>query len=208
MAGGNSKVGAAVVLNGENLSLAEVSAVAYRFAPVSIAQNARSRMQSSRSVVEKALSEQRPIYGLTTGFGKFKDVYIPPSDTRTLQRNFLRSHAAGVGRPFDMPTVRAFTLLLANALAKAYSGIRPEVVQLLVELLNKRIHPVVPEQGSVGASGDLAPLAHLSLVLIGEGRAEYEGEILSGIEALTRAKLKPVELEAKEGLALVNGTQA
>ncbi len=208
MVRGNSKVGANVVLNGENLNLAEISAVTYDFAPVSIAANARSKMQSSRSVVQKALADQRPIYGLTTGFGKFKDIYIPPADARTLQRNFLRSHAAGVGRPFDIPTVRAFTLLRANALAKGYSGIRPEVVQLLIDLLNKRVHPVVPEQGSVGASGDLAPLAHLALVLIGEGQAEYEGEILSGGEALARAKLDPVELEAKEGLALVNGTQA
>ncbi|HEY9784166.1 MAG TPA: histidine ammonia-lyase, partial [Candidatus Obscuribacterales bacterium] len=153
------------------------------------------------------LKEERVVYGITTGFGKFKDIFIRPEDSSSLQRNLLLSHAAGVGPRFDDDTVRAIMLLRANALAKGYSGIRPDVVELLLSLLNERIHPVVPQQGSLGASGDLAPLAHLALVLIGAGEASLDGEIMDGETALNKKGLKSITLGAKEGLALINGTQ-
>lgn len=194
-------------LDGYNLTLSEVCAVARHNKKVELSAESRDAMQKSRSVVDKMLAENQVVYGVTTGFGKFKDVRINPKDILTMQENFLRSHAAGVGPTFDEVTVRAISLLRINALAKGYSGIRTEVVDLLLDLLNKQVHPVVPEQGSVGASGDLAPLAHLSLTLIGEGKARYKGETLDSAEALKMAGLKPVVLEAKEGLALTNGTQ-
>lgn len=194
-------------LDGYSLTLNEVCAVANQYKKVELSKEARTSMQNSRSVVDKMLDRNQVVYGVTTGFGKFKDVRIDPSDILTMQENFLRSHAAGVGPSFDDATVRAISLLRINALAKGYSGIRTEVVDLLVDLLNKEVHPQVPQQGSVGASGDLAPLAHLCLVLIGEGKASYKGEILDGAQALQKAGLKQVRLEAKEGLALTNGTQ-
>lgn len=194
-------------LDGYNLTLSEVCAVARHNKKVELSAKSRDAMKKSRSVVDKMLAENQVVYGVTTGFGKFKDVRIDPKDILTMQENFLRSHAAGVGPTFDEATVRAISLLRVNALAKGYSGIRTEVVDLLLDLLNKQVHPVVPEQGSVGASGDLAPLAHLSLTLIGEGKARYKGETLDSAEALKMAGLKPVVLEAKEGLALTNGTQ-
>jgi histidine ammonia-lyase len=198
----------AVVVDGDSLTLENVRAVASQRARVELNGESLERLKESRQRVETVIAEGRVVYGLTTGFGKFKDVYVPPEEARALQRNFLLSHAAGVGKPFDAETLRALILLRANALAKGYSGIRPVVVKLLLDLLNAGVYPVVPEQGSVGASGDLAPLAHLSLVLIGEGEAVYEGQTMSGLEALQKAKLAPVQLEAKEGLALTNGTQA
>ncbi|HEX2092658.1 MAG TPA: histidine ammonia-lyase [Longimicrobiaceae bacterium] len=165
------------------------------------------RMRRSRAVVERAVERGAAVYGVTTGFGRLADVAIPLDRLEELQVNLIRSHAAGVGTPLPREEARAVTLLRANVLAKGYSGIRPEVVELLLELLNRGVTPVIPEQGSVGASGDLAPLSHLALVLIGEGEAEVGGEVLPGAEALRRAGLEPVRLKAKEGLALNNGTQ-
>jgi histidine ammonia-lyase len=196
-----------LLIDGHSVTLEDVERVAKYNQPVALSDLAKEQITRSRAVIEKVLTENRVVYGVTTGFGKFKDVYIAPEDSIKLQRNFLLSHAAGVGPAFDRQIVRAITLLRANALAKGYSGIRQEVVQLLLDFLNHGIHPTVPEQGSVGASGDLAPLAHLSLVLIGEGEAEVDGKLLSGREALMAKKLAPVTLLAKEGLALTNGTQ-
>lgn len=197
----------ALFIDGHSIKLEDIENVAKSFQTVELSELAKKQLSSSRAVVEKLLAERKVVYGITTGFGKFKDVYIAPEDSVQLQRNFMFSHAVGVGPAFDEPTVRAIMLLRANALAKGFSGIRVEVVQQLLNLLNRGVHPVVPEQGSVGASGDLAPLAHLSLVLIGEGEAFYDSQRLTGSEALRKADMKPVVLQAKEGLALTNGTQ-
>jgi histidine ammonia-lyase len=182
-------------------------AVARQGRAVEVADDARARMAVSRGVIERVVASGDTVYGVTTGFGDLADVRISPAQTATLQRNLVRSHAAGVGEPLPAEIVRAMLLLRANALAVGLSGIRPEVVDLLVAFLNANVHPVVPSRGSVGASGDLAPLAHLALVVIGEGEAEVEGRILPGGDALLAANLEPMELQAKEGLALLNGTQ-
>lgn len=194
-------------IDGNNLQLEDVERVARAESIVKLSDGAVSQLAASRKVVERLVESGDAIYGVTTGFGKFKDVHINSADSEKLQRNLLLSHAAGTGPTFDAGAVRAIMLLRANALAKGYSGIRTEVVQLLLDCLNKGVHPCVPEQGSLGASGDLAPLAHLALVLIGEGEAEYDGTRHAGAEALRAAGLAPVSLAAKEGLALTNGTQ-
>ncbi len=196
-----------ILIDGNGLRLEDVTAVAQQNRVVELSETAHSQIAESRKIVEALLSERQVVYGITTGFGKFKDVYIPPEDSLKLQKNFLLSHAVGVGPSLSAPEVRSIMLLRVNALAKGYSGIRNRVVRLLIDMINQNVHPLIPEQGSVGASGDLAPLAHLALVLIGEGEAEYEGEILPGRDALTGAGLRPVILKAKEGLALTNGTQ-
>ena len=196
-----------LLIDGHSLELEDVESVAKDERSVELSDLAKKQIAASRAVVEKLLAERKVVYGITTGFGKFKDVYIAPEDTMQLQRNFMFSHAVGVGPSFDEQTVRAIMLLRANALAKGFSGIRESVVQQLLTLLNLKVHPIVPEQGSVGASGDLAPLAHLSLVLMGEGEAIFEGTRMPGAEALKVVKLSPVVLQAKEGLALTNGTQ-
>jgi histidine ammonia-lyase len=175
---------------------------------VELAAEAIERMQASRIVVERLLAEGRTVYGVNTGFGDLADVRIEPQQTAELQRNLVRSHAAGVGDPLPAEVVRAMLLLRANALAIGLSGVRPQVVELLIGMLNATVHPLVPSRGSVGASGDLAPLAHLALVLIGEGEAWVdEAGPGPGAEALERGGLEPIALEAKEGLALLNGTQ-
>jgi histidine ammonia-lyase len=195
-------------LHGDRLRLEEVEHVAGSDAPVvRLAAPARARVEAARALVEQAVAEQRVVYGLTTGFGALSDVVIPVEQIRELQTNLIRSHAAGVGEPLGEAETRAVMLLRANVLALGRSGVRPALIDLLTEMLNRRVHPVIPARGSVGASGDLAPLSHLALVLIGEGEAVYEGRRMSGGEALRRAGLEPVELEAKEGLALNNGTQ-
>jgi histidine ammonia-lyase len=197
-----------LVLTGEHLRVSEVWQVAHRRGPVPhLSPDALSRMRQSRDVVERVVASGRPVYGVTTGFGRFADVAVAADDRRQLQQNLLRSHAAGVGEPLDPPLVRAMILLRANALAKGYSGVRPLVVERLLDLLAHDVIPLIPRLGSVGASGDLAPLAHLALVLTGEGEAWWHGERLPGIAALKQAGLDPVVLEAKEGLALINGTQ-
>ncbi|MBS3782694.1 MAG: histidine ammonia-lyase [Candidatus Thermoplasmatota archaeon] len=197
----------AVYIDGENLSIEDVYEVSRNHEKVELAGVCEEKVERSRKVVEKKLEEDEDVYGINTGFGDLANVKIEREKTEELQKNLIRSHASGVGESLDEDVVRATILLRANTLAKGYSGVRLKVIEHLIEMLNRGVHPVIPCQGSVGASGDLAPLAHMSLVLMGEGEAFYEGERLSGGEALDRAGLDPVELKAKEGLALVNGTQ-
>ena len=198
-----------ILIDGESLTFEQVIEVAYGNPGeprVGLASDARSKVQSAANAVDTLLDRGEIAYGITTGFGAFKDKIISLEEVETLQRNIVLSHAVGVGDPFDIPTVRAIMLIRANTLARGFSGIRPETLDLILECLNRGVHPVIPEKGSLGASGDLAPLAHFACVLIGEGEAEYQGEILSGSGALARAQLSPIKLRAKEGLALTNGT--
>jgi histidine ammonia-lyase len=197
-----------VELNGQALTLSDVAAVALDGEEVKVSDLARPRVLASREVVEEIIARDAVVYGVTTGFGKLSDVRIPHDAVSELQLNLVRSHACGIGEPLSEPEVRAMILLRANVLALGFSGIRLEIIQMLCEMLNRRVHPVVPEKGSVGASGDLAPLAHLALTVIGEGDAFLDGERMESGEALRRAKLRSAHLEAKEGLALLNGTQA
>jgi len=194
-----------LVISGKNLRVDDVAAAAGG-CPVRLDPAALPAIERSRAAVERLVAEGRIAYGITTGFGRFKDRIISPDQTKQLQLNLVRSHAVGVGPPLDERAVRAMLLVRANTLAMGYSGVRPLVVQALIDLLNAGVHPRVPAQGSLGASGDLAPLAHVAQVLIGEGQATYGGELLDGRTALARAGLKPIVLEAKEGLALLNGT--
>jgi len=196
-----------VVLDGTTLELEQVEAVARRCARVALDPAARERVARTRAGIEARLAAGEVIYGVNTGFGRLADVRIPAEDLARLQLNLLRSHACGVGEPFPEDVTRAMLLLRANVLAGGYAGVRPEVVDHLLEMLNRGVHPVVPARGSVGASGDLAPLAHLALVLVGEGQARLEGELLPGADALFRAEIAPLVLAPKEGLALINGTQ-
>jgi len=196
-----------ISLGGENLNLDDLTAVARNGTQVALTQEASRRIRTARRLVDQWITEGRIIYGMTTGFGVLSDVKISLKDTRQLQKNILMSHAAGVGEILDTETVRAVMALKVHDLAKGHAGIRLETVRQLIECLNRGIHPEVPAQGSVGASGDLAPLAHLALVLIGMGMAVYRGKRMSGKAALSRCSLKPLTLEAGEGLALVNGTQ-
>ncbi|HEX2203700.1 MAG TPA: histidine ammonia-lyase [Longimicrobium sp.] len=197
-----------IEIDGDTLSLEDIERVAAGpEAEVALAPGTEARILASRAVVEAAVREGRTVYGVTTGFGRLAETPIPLDKLEELQLNLIRSHACGVGAPLPRAETRAITLLRANVLAKGFSGVRPEVVRQLLALLNRGVHPVIPEQGSVGASGDLAPLSHLALVLVGEGRAEVGGEVVDGAEALRRAGLQPLVLQAKEGLALNNGTQ-
>ncbi len=193
-------------IDGRTLTLEAVETVATG-ARVGLAPEARAKVQKSREMVEQVLRERRPIYGVSTGVGELCTVSISPADAQALQRNIVRSHAAGVGGPLPKPVVRAMMVLRANALASGYSGVRPLLIDRLLDLLNCGVHPLIPEQGSLGASGDLAPLAHLALVLMGEGKATVGGRLLPGAQALEQAGLAPLVLEAKEGIALINGTQ-
>ncbi|MBO8172269.1 MAG: histidine ammonia-lyase [Bacillaceae bacterium] len=197
-----------IELSGHTLTLEEIFDVLYRGAKVTVAPESLKRLDAGRDAVEKILAENRVVYGINTGFGKFSDVLIAPEDTAQLQYNLLRSHACAVGEPFSIPVSRAMLLLRANALLKGYSGVRRQVVNQLLTLLNREITPVIPSQGSLGASGDLAPLAHLALTLIGEGEVFYRGKRVPAMEALRQEGIQPIELAAKEGLALINGTQA
>lgn len=197
-----------VILDGQPLSLAEMEAVAVYGCKAQVAPEAVRRVTAGRELIERILADGQTVYGVNTGFGKLADVRVAPDKLAQLQTNLVRSHAGGVGAPLDEAEARAMLLLRANVLAKGLSGCRPELVELLVAMLNAGVHPVIPEKGSVGASGDLAPLAHLALAVIGEGEAFYTGERMSGAEAMRRAGLKPIALGAKEGLALLNGTQA
>jgi len=196
-----------VFIDGETLTIADVLLVARNNAQVEINPKARAKVNRSRQVLEKLVKQKKTVYGVTTGFGAFGNITVPTQKLRELQTNLIRSHSVGVGKPAETDVVRTMMLLRANTLAKGYSGIRLKTLETLVEMLNKGVHPVVPEQGSVGASGDLAPLSHMTLVLIGEGEAEHKGKILSGREAMKAAGIQPVQLEAKEGVALNNGTQ-
>jgi len=196
-----------LTIDGGSLDLDGLEAVARGGRPVMLTTAARAAVQASRRVVDDAVTRGEVVYGVTTGFGSFADVRIPLDQLRELQLNLLRSHAAGVGAPLGEAETRALLLLRANVLAKGFSGVRLPTLELVVALLNRRVHPVVPSQGSVGASGDLAPLAHLALALVGEGECVFEGRRTSGAQALRAAGLEPATLEPKEGLALINGTQ-
>ena len=197
-----------LILDGQRLSLAEIETVSLAGRRVEIAPHARARMTASRATIERILDAGQTVYGVNTGFGKLSEVRIPHESLAQLQTNLVRSHSAGVGNPLSEAESRAMLLLRANVLAKGFSGNRPELVDLLLAMLNVGVHPVIPEKGSVGASGDLAPLAHLALVVIGEGEAFYRDERMPGAQALQLAGLQPLQLTAKEGLALLNGTQA
>ena len=196
-----------IVLTGATLTIADVEAVARHGALVSLDPDARGRVQEARDVVERLVAEGQVVYGVTTGFGDLASTSIAPADAARLQQNLLMSHAAGVGPAFPIEVVRAMLLLRANTLALGHSGCRPLIIDRLLEMLATGIHPVVPEQGSLGASGDLAPLAHLALPLIGRGEVEFHGQHVPALIALRQAGLEPLTLEAKEGLALLNGTQ-
>jgi histidine ammonia-lyase len=199
----------AVSLTGDDLTLKDVWAVAVDGAEAEVDAEGRRKLEAARALVERiaVAGAGEHTYGINTGFGRFVSKTIPPELAAELQLRLLRSHACGVGEPYTREIVRAAMLLRANTLAKGYSGARPETVELLLACLNRGVTPIVPSRGSVGASGDLAPLAHLALPLVGEGRATFDGEELPGAEALARAGLEPVVLEAKEGLSLINGTQ-
>jgi histidine ammonia-lyase len=196
-----------LMIDGNSLTIDDIVRVAYKRYRVELSSGAIEEVKAARAVVDEFVSEEKTVYGITTGFGKFSDVFISKEQTQELQRNLIISHACGVGRPLDEEIVRAVMLLRANALSKGYSGIRLEVLQTLIDMINKGVHPIIPEKGSLGASGDLAPLSHMVLVMIGEGEAIYQGHRMSGSEAMDKAGIKIVQLTSKEGLALINGTQ-
>jgi histidine ammonia-lyase len=196
-----------ITIDGRNMTVSDVDRVAKGMVRVELAQDARDRVEASRQVVEDILATGEVVYGVNTGFGKLAEVRISPDQLDRLQLNLLRSHACGVGEPFSDRVVRAMLVLRANVLATGLAGCRAELIDRVLDLVNAGVHPVVPSQGSVGASGDLAPLAHLALPLVGEGEAMFEGDRLPAAEALERAGIEPFVLRAKEGLALINGTQ-
>ena len=197
-----------LALNGQRLTLKQVAEVASGRESVTLAGEARARVERSRAVVENILQQGRTVYGVNTGFGKLSDVRIEPENLRQLQLNLVRSHSCGLGQPLSEAEARAMMLLRANVLACGYSGARPLLIDTLIEMLEKHVTPVIPERGSVGASGDLAPLSHLALAAIGEGEVFFKGERMSSSAAFDRAGIRPLQLEVKEGLALLNGTQA
>ncbi|MFL6554503.1 MAG: histidine ammonia-lyase [Bacillus sp. (in: firmicutes)] len=197
-----------ITLTGESLTLAQLKDVLYRKQKVNAADKSMEAVKKSREAVERIVAESKVVYGITTGFGKFSDVLIDKNYVQDLQLNLIRSHACGIGEPFPEIVSKAMVLLRANALLKGFSGVRPIVIEKLLELVNKDIIPVIPQQGSLGASGDLAPLSHLALVLIGEGEVFYKGQRMESFDALQHEGILPLTLEAKEGLALINGTQA
>lgn len=197
-----------VILTGNDLTLNDIKRIIFQREKAYASTESLAKTEKSHLAVNKIVQQGRTVYGINTGFGKFSDVLINESDVKELQLNLIRSHACGVGEPFHENVSRAMLLLRANALLKGYSGIRPVVVNRLIELVNKEIHPVIPQQGSLGASGDLAPLAHLGLAVIGEGEVFYKGKRVEASEAMANEGLEPLTLEAKEGLALINGTQA
>ncbi len=196
-----------VVIDGETLTIEDVVAVARHDAVVTISEKARKRVEQAREVLEGFVKKNRIIYGVTTGFGALGNVAIPPKDMRQLQVNLIRSHSAGVGKPLSRDVTRALMLLRANTLAKGYSGVRLKTIETLVQMINKGVHPIIPEKGSLGASGDLAPLSHMVLVMIGEGKAKYKNEVMDGKKAMKKAEISPITLDVKEGVALNNGTQ-
>lgn len=197
-----------VELTGNTLTIEDVKKVILNGIYVTASPDSLRIVQKSRAAVDKIVDEKKVVYGITTGFGKFSDVFIDAGDVEKLQLNLIHSHACGVGEAFPEKVSRAMLLLRANALLKGYSGVRPVVIERLLDLLNAQIHPVIPQQGSLGASGDLAPLSHLALVLMGEGEVFYKGERQEAILALSKEGIAPITLKAKEGLALINGTQA
>jgi histidine ammonia-lyase len=195
-------------LNGNNLTFDDLREVVYDNRPVMLAPDAREKVDAARAVVDKLVRENRVAYAITTGVGKLSDVHIDPAQNRQLQLNLIRSHSAGVGEPLSEAETRAMMVLRANSLAKGFSGVRADVINVLCEMVSRKVHPVIPSQGSVGASGDLAPLAHLALAMLGEGEVFYEGARMNSAEAMRRAQIKPLVPEAKEAISLINGTQA
>ncbi len=196
-----------ILIDGQHLTFDELYSVAVSGSSVELAASARERMEASRAVIERLIAKGAAVYGVNTGFGKLASVRISGEQTQQLQVNLVRSHACGVGAPLGQTETRAMLLLRANAIAKGFSGVRPVVAETLCAMLNRGVHPLIPSQGSVGASGDLAPLAHLALVAIGEGEAMYRGRRIAGADAMRTAGIAPLGLQAKEGLALLNGTQ-
>lgn len=197
-----------VKIDGYSLTIEDVVAVARYGAKVEIDEKCIPKVKEAREFVENAIANKQPIYGINTGFGLFSEVAISDEELEELQKKLIYSDVCGVGRPFDTEIVRVMLLLRANAVCKGYSGVVIPTIQVMVDMLNKGVHPIVPEKGSVGSSGDLCPLAHMVLVMMGEGEAEYEGVRMSGAEAMEKAGITPIVLKAKEGLALINGTQA
>ena len=195
-------------LNGDDLSFDDLHDVVFERRPVITEASARQKVERARAVVDALVRENRVAYAITTGVGKLSDVHIEPAQNRQLQLNLIRSHSAGVGEPLSQEEARAMMLLRANSLAKGYSGVRPQVIDLICEMLNRGVHPVVPSQGSVGASGDLAPLAHLALAMIGEGEVIFEGRQMIAAEAFRQTQIHGLVPEAKEAISLINGTQA
>jgi histidine ammonia-lyase len=196
-----------IAIDGETLTIRDVVKVARDNAKVVIPDKVKRQVKKCREFLEKLVEDNHVIYGVNTGFGALNNRIIPQEQIEKLQINLIRSHSVGVGEPLTTEVVRALMLLRANTLAKGFSGIHLKTLETLVEMLNKHVHPIIPAKGSVGASGDLAPLAHMILVLMGEGKAEYQGEVVSGKEALQKAGIEPVQLKSKEGVALINGTQ-
>jgi histidine ammonia-lyase len=197
-----------IELSGRSLTLDQIAAVAFGKSGILLSTGAAQQMRATRAVVEKLLGRGEVVYGVNTGFGKLADIRIPDAELDALQENLVRSHACGLGAPLSEQETRALMLLRANVLALGFSGCRVELVEMLLQMLQAAVHPMIPEKGSVGASGDLAPLAHLALSMIGEGESFYRGRLVGGGDALRAAQIKPVRLAAKEGLALLNGTQA
>ncbi len=196
-----------VIVNGGNLKISHIEPVARKRVKVGLGKDVKEALASVQRIIKKAIDDRKVIYGVTTGFGALSDVFISKGQRKQLQKNIIKSHSAGVGNVFDEECVRAIMLLRINSLAKGNSGVRYHTLKTLIEMLNRGVHPVIPEKGSVGASGDLAPLSHLALVLIGEGKAIYKDKLLTGKQAMKAAGVKLCELEAGEGLALINGTQ-
>ena len=196
-----------VVIDGNSLTIEEFIQITRWRKKIELSQEAIERINKSRALVDKFVDENKVVYGITTGFGKFSDVVITGDETKELQRNLIISHACGVGEPLSEEIVRGIMLLRINALAKGFSGIRLSTLNTLIEMLNKGVHPIIPEKGSLGSSGDLAPLSHMVLVMLGEGEAIYKGQKMSGKEAMEKANINTIELTSKEGLALINGTQ-
>ncbi|AKL94904.1 histidine ammonia-lyase HutH [Clostridium aceticum] len=198
---------ATVLIDGNSLTLEAIVEVARNYYEVDLTPMAIEKINKTRGLVDHFVESEKIVYGITTGFGKFSDVAISKDETAELQRNLIISHACGVGKPLEEEIVRGIMLLRANALAKGHSGIRLSTIKTLIEMLNKRVHPIIPEKGSLGASGDLTPLSHMVLVMIGEGEALYNGKKMTGKEAMEAAGIPTIQLTSKEGLALINGTQ-
>ena len=196
-----------IIIDGKSLKLENYIAVVRNYQTVELSKQTDQRVKESREYVEELIQKKEVIYGITTGFGKFSDVLINETEIKKLQRNLIISHSCGVGNPLPEEVVRGIMLLRINALANGYSGIRLSTISTLIQMLNKGVHPIIPEKGSLGASGDLAPLAHMVLVMIGEGEAYYKEERLPGKVAMDKAGIDIIELVSKEGLALINGTQ-
>lgn len=196
-----------VIITGNTLTLEEVVAVCRNYCEVELSKTAVEKIIASRAIVDEFVDNEDVVYGITTGFGKFSDVSISKEESKLLQKNLIITHAVGAGKPFETEIVRGIILLRINNLAKGFSGIRLETINTMIEMLNKKVHPIVPQKGSLGSSGDLAPLSHMVLPMIGLGVAEYNGEVLDGKKAMDKANIPTIELTSKEGLALINGTQ-